>query len=218
MPTRPCTCPTSARPSGRFQLVTQVAGPNGPRAERAAGCWCRRSVPIIRRSRRPCGTTTILPIEQPPPVGTSQAEPKPGSFPALPPGAGRRIARNDQVEIAADAPRCRRNLPSDRPNRRPAPRGHLGTTARAPAPTCRLNSRTPRPRPAGKLRRAERTHAILRMAELPCQAMPRLNVSSASSSVSHVRPLRVGCRVRYPTSRNIVDRVPQLAGRLSSGM
>ena len=36
MPTRPCTCPTSARPSGRFNLVTQVAGRTG-RGERRPG-------------------------------------------------------------------------------------------------------------------------------------------------------------------------------------
>ena len=41
-----------------FQLVTQVAGRTGRGDRRAAGCWCRPSAPIIRRSWRPCGTTT----------------------------------------------------------------------------------------------------------------------------------------------------------------
>ena len=57
MPTRPCTCPTSAPPSGRFNWSRRWrAGPAAGR--RAAACWCRRSAPTIRPSRRPCGTTT----------------------------------------------------------------------------------------------------------------------------------------------------------------
>ena len=42
-----------------FQLVTQVAGRTG-RGPRADACWCRRSIPTMRRSARPCGTISPL--------------------------------------------------------------------------------------------------------------------------------------------------------------
>ena len=47
-------------PRGRADVSSGHAGggPHGPRARRAAACWCRRSAPSIRRFKRRSATTT----------------------------------------------------------------------------------------------------------------------------------------------------------------